>query len=66
MRAFMMGIVAIAIGTGLVAGQQAPVGYDDTPMQPNGRWHIHDGKRPQPTVVTPAAMNAAPPPDKAQ
>ena len=34
-------------------GQQAPVGYDDTPMQPNGRWHIHDGKRPQPKVVTP-------------
>jgi len=29
------------------------VGYDDTPMQPNGKWHIHDGKRPMPRVVTP-------------
>jgi hypothetical protein len=65
MRAFMTGVVAIAIGTGLVAGQQAPVGYDDTPMQPNGRWRIHDGRRPQPTVVTPAPMNAATPPQDA-
>jgi len=42
------------------------LGYDDTPMQPNGRWHIHDGKRPQPKVVAPAAKNAEPvpaPPD---
>ena len=40
---------------------QAPVGYDDTPMQPNGKWHIHDAKRPQPKVVTPGgAVNSAP------
>jgi 3-keto-disaccharide hydrolase len=32
---------------------QSPLGYDDTPMQPNGKWHIHDAKRPQPRVVTP-------------
>jgi hypothetical protein len=31
----------------------APTGYQDTPMQPNGKWHIHDGTRPQPKVVTP-------------
>jgi hypothetical protein len=40
---------------------QAPVGYDDTPMQPNGKWRIHDGKRPQPKVVKPGdAVNATP------
>jgi hypothetical protein len=44
------------------AGQQAPVGYDDTPMQPNGKWHIHDGKRPQPAVVTPGPANVGPVP----
>jgi hypothetical protein len=33
--------------------QQSPLGYEDTPMQPNGKWHIHDPKRPQPRVVTP-------------
>jgi hypothetical protein len=39
-----------------VAAQQTNLGYDDTPMQPNGGWHIHDGKRPQPRVVTPGAV----------
>jgi 3-keto-disaccharide hydrolase len=43
-------------------GQQSPVGYDDTPMQPNGKWRIHDGKRPQPIVVSPASANASPVP----
>ena len=38
-------------------GQVPPgkLGYDDTPMQPDGKWRIHDGTRPQPTVVTPGA-----------
>jgi len=40
----------------------APTGYQDTPMQPNGKWHIHDGTRPQPIVVKPGAMQPAPPP----
>jgi hypothetical protein len=44
--------LALTIGWS-VAAQQAPVGYTDTPMQPNGKWHIHDPDRPQPTVVTP-------------
>jgi hypothetical protein len=44
-----------------VRSQQPKIGYDDTPMQPNGKWHIHDGTRPQPRIVTPgAAVGAAP------
>ena len=31
-----------------VSAQQAPIGYDDTPMQPNGKWRVHDGTRPYP------------------
>jgi hypothetical protein len=31
----------------------AAEGYKDTPMQPNGKWHVHDPDRPQPPVVTP-------------
>lgn len=41
-------VAAIPVGT-----QQPKIGYDDTPMQPNGKWHVHDGARPQPRVVTP-------------
>jgi mannose-6-phosphate isomerase-like protein (cupin superfamily) len=48
----------------VTAGQQPNLGYDDTPMQPDGRWRIHDGHRPQPIVVTPgpAPLNPVPPP----
>jgi hypothetical protein len=35
-----------------------PLGYSDTPMLPGGKWHVHDGKRPQPTVVTPSTFSS--------
>jgi hypothetical protein len=55
-----LSIVLFALG-GTILAQQAPVGYDDTPMQPNGKWRVHDGKRPQPRVVTPGdSVNATP------
>jgi hypothetical protein len=48
-----------------VSAQQAPIGYDDTPMQPNNTWRVHDGTRPYPAIVTPARMKdpVAPPSD---
>ena len=38
------------------------VGYDDTPILPGTPWHVHDGNRPQPPVVTPGTegCNAEP------
>src|SRR5690348_4843324 len=45
----------------IVAPAQTPsLGYDDTPLQPNGRWRIHDGRRPQPRTVTPGAVSSQP------
>lgn len=40
-------------------------GYQDTPMEPDGKWHVHDPARPQPPVVAPGAFseNAMPPCD---
>jgi hypothetical protein len=60
-------IVSLALVAAAVSlpGQQAPTGYDDTPMQPDGIWHVHDGKRPRPAVVSPAAAAPAPPPGDA-
>ncbi len=29
------------------------IGYDDTPVLVGAKWHVHDGNRPQPKVVTP-------------
>jgi hypothetical protein len=41
-------------------GQQPVVGYDDTPMQPDGKWRIHDIKRPAPPVVAPGPASPTP------
>jgi hypothetical protein len=41
-------------------------GFQDTPMQPDGKWHVHDPARPQPPVVTPGTFSQmAPPPSDA-
>src|SRR5262249_38011910 len=63
MRAILYAVAAaVAVTTAFVpaGGQQADLGYDDTPMQPDGRWHIHDGTRPQPRIVTPGPAPAMP------
>ena len=62
----LLACCAAMLGVHVAAQPPGQLGYDDTPMQPNGRWHIHDGTRPQPKVVAPAAKNAEPvpaPPD---
>lgn len=35
----------------------ASIGYDDTPMLPGSKWRVHDGRRPQPKVVTPGTFS---------
>jgi serine/threonine protein kinase len=32
-------------------------GYEGTPMQPDGKWHVHDPERPQPRVMMPATFS---------
>ena len=41
------------------------MGFLDTPMEPDGLWHVHDPRRTQPPVVAPGAFsaNARPPSD---
>lgn len=64
--------VAALIGAGTLLAQQKPPlkaneGFTDTPMQPNGKWHVHDPSRPVPPVVTPgeAFSHMAPAPSDA-
>src|ERR1700679_3036250 len=41
-------------------------GFQDTPMQPDGLWHVHDPARPQPPIVdTTNFSQEAPPPSDA-
>ena len=59
---------AVSVLAAVLVAQQASLGYDDTPLQPNRRWHIHDGTRPQPRVVKPGdagTMSLAPAPQDA-
>ena len=57
-------ILIVLVLAATVSGQQAPapVGYDDTPMQPHGKWRVHDGTRPHPAIVTAAPASDAPAP----
>ena len=52
-------LVALSLNVAVFA-QQAPIGYDDTPMQPNNKWRVHDGTRPYPPLVTPAPPGGGP------
>jgi hypothetical protein len=49
----------------VMAQQAGSLGYQNTPMQPDGKWHIHDGLRPQPKVVDPGPASATPAPPPA-
>jgi pimeloyl-ACP methyl ester carboxylesterase len=40
--------------------EKPPTGYSDTPYLPGSRWRVHDGSRPHPQVVTPAAAASQP------
>ena len=48
----------VAVSIPVLSQQQNQLGYDDTPMHPNGKWRVHDSKRPQPQVVTPGPAAA--------
>ena len=55
-RTMATAVIVFCCVTGLMLAQpKGQLGYDDTPLQPDGKWRIHDGTRPQPKVVTPAA-----------
>lgn len=53
-RSFLIALaLAGSAAASLYVFGRAPEGYTDTPMQPNGKWHVHDPERPIPPVVTP-------------
>jgi hypothetical protein len=60
-------IVALAAGLGIGLGAQAQkqLGYKDTPILPGGKWHVHDGDRPQPKVVDPGTASTQDAPGRA-
>jgi hypothetical protein len=59
----------LALATLTVCGGEVTingiVGFKDTPMQPDGKWHTHDPERPQPPIVTPGTFSSQEQPGKA-
>ena len=53
MKRSLLLLPLLTLGASAFAADAKNVGYQDTPMQPNGKWHVHDGLRPQPKVITP-------------
>ena len=57
-----------ALSLGIVIGvgaQQKNLGYSDTPFLPGGKWHVHDGNRPQPKMIDPGSASTQEMPGKA-
>jgi hypothetical protein len=42
------------------AAEKKGLGYQDSPLIPGTKWHVHDGERPQPPIVTPGTAGTAP------
>ena len=63
--------VVLVVSTGLALLTSmlsaAEIGYSDTPFLPGQKWRVHDGSRPQRTIVTPGKTfsHMAPPPSDA-
>src|SRR3954454_17569230 len=47
------GLILTLSAAMVFAEDKAPLGHQDTPIIPGTKWHVHDGERPQPKVVTP-------------
>jgi hypothetical protein len=42
-----------AVSAAVSAAEPKELGHQDTPIIPGTKWHVHDGERPQPPIVTP-------------
>ncbi len=47
----------LGVGSRGTGQDQPKVGFKDTPLLPGGKWHVHDGDRPLPAVITPGTCS---------
>ncbi len=58
-----LGVAGLSLAA--AARQDKPkLGYKDTPMLPGGKYHVHDGDRPMPPVITPPTPSTQDAPGK--
>jgi hypothetical protein len=56
-------LLSLALTSAAFAEEAKSLGYQDTPLIPGTNWHVHDGQRPQPKVITPGAKPGDAPSD---
>jgi hypothetical protein len=67
-QAIVQGVsAALVMALGSLGAGQDPsrVGFKDTQMLPGGKWHVHDGDRPRPSVITPGTCSTQAEPGRA-
>lgn len=55
LRPLAFSLAGMGAAAAVIAADQPSLGYKDTPLVPGTQWHVHDGDRPQPRIVQPAA-----------
>jgi hypothetical protein len=67
LAAIVIRLAVFAAGSATAQTEQID-GFRDTPMEADGKWHVHDPDRPQPPVVTPGESfsQSAPAPSDAE
>jgi hypothetical protein len=63
--------IALSLGLAFVSGTTLTLcaqnnfgGFQDTPIVPGTKWHVHDNERPQPEVITPGTFSTQDTPGK--
>ncbi|MDB6154364.1 MAG: hypothetical protein JWL90_2817 [Chthoniobacteraceae bacterium] len=49
----VLAVTSATLASSGFAADGKSLGYTTTPMIPGSKWHVHDGDRPQPKIVTP-------------
>lgn len=67
--ASLAAILVVGAGIGIAwtaraQQQEDKLGYQKTPILPGGKWHVHDGLRPQPKVIEPGTFSSQNQPGK--
>lgn len=64
--------ITLSLGVAFVGGTTLSLcaqnnfgGFQDTPIVPGTKWHVHDNERPQPEVITPGTFSTQDAPGKA-
>ena len=55
--AFLSLLACTSLAVSASAAEKKGLGYQDSPLIPGTQWHVHDGERPQPPLVTPGAAS---------